>query len=83
MRSALNELRFPISAVIRYPSFAGVHITKFTQLELAGNKISYVHTSTDEMNMDMFEFEVTDGFNPVVRTFRLVKIECESVQKLS
>ena len=45
-------------------------MTQFTQLELAGNKISYIHTSMDEMNMDMFEFEVTDGFNPVVRTFR-------------
>ncbi|PVD34549.1 hypothetical protein C0Q70_05824 [Pomacea canaliculata] len=49
----------------------GVPITTFTQLELAGNKIRYIHNSDDEMKMDSFEFEVTDGFNPVARTFRI------------
>jgi len=36
-----------------------------------GNKIQYVHTGEDEIKMDSFEFEVTDGFNPVYRTFRI------------
>uniref|UniRef100_A0A8C4NEW7 FRAS1 related extracellular matrix 2a n=1 Tax=Eptatretus burgeri TaxID=7764 RepID=A0A8C4NEW7_EPTBU len=49
----------------------GVSITSFTQLQLAGNKIYYIHTSDDEVKMDSFEFEVTDGFNPVFRTFRI------------
>ena len=49
----------------------GVPITSFTQLELAGNKIRYIHNAGDEMKMDSFEFEVTDGFNPVARTFRI------------
>uniref|UniRef100_UPI00358F97B5 FRAS1-related extracellular matrix protein 2-like isoform X2 n=1 Tax=Myxine glutinosa TaxID=7769 RepID=UPI00358F97B5 len=49
----------------------GVAITSFTQLQLAGNKIYYIHTSDDEVKMDSFEFEVTDGFNPVFRTFRI------------
>ncbi|XP_069779228.1 FRAS1-related extracellular matrix protein 3 [Narcine bancroftii] len=49
----------------------GLPITSFTQLELAGNKIYYIHTSDDEVRMDSFEFEVTDGFNPVFRTFRV------------
>ncbi|KAJ8298223.1 hypothetical protein KUTeg_024754 [Tegillarca granosa] len=49
----------------------GVPITTFTQLDLAGNKIRYRHTSESEMKMDRFEFEVTDGFNPVSRTFRI------------
>ncbi|KAM4706610.1 FRAS1-related extracellular matrix protein 3 [Discoglossus pictus] len=49
----------------------GVPITSFTQLQLAGNKIYYIHTSADEMKMDSFEFEVTDGYNPVFRTFRI------------
>ncbi|XP_040187457.1 FRAS1-related extracellular matrix protein 3 [Rana temporaria] len=49
----------------------GVPITSFTQLQLAGNKIYYIHTSEDEMKMDSFEFEVTDGYNPVFRTFRV------------
>nr|CAB3247089.1 FRAS1-related extracellular matrix protein 2 [Phallusia mammillata] len=49
----------------------GVPITTFTQLDLAGSKIQYVHTGGDEVKMDSFEFEVTDGFNPVYRTFRV------------
>ncbi len=49
----------------------GVPITTFTQLQLAGNKIRYVHTSDKEAKMDSFEFEVTDGYNPVFRTFRI------------
>ncbi|XP_064636452.1 FRAS1-related extracellular matrix protein 2-like [Lineus longissimus] len=49
----------------------GIPITTFTQLELAGNKIKYVHTSNDEVKMDNFEFEVSDGFNSVFQTFRI------------
>lgn len=49
----------------------GVPVTTFTQLQLAGNKIYYIHTAEDEVKMDSFEFEVTDGYNPVFRTFRV------------
>ncbi|KAI5930317.1 FRAS1-related extracellular matrix protein 2 [Manis javanica] len=49
----------------------GAAVTSFTQLQLAGNKISYVHTADDEVKMDSFEFQVTDGHNPVFRTFRI------------
>lgn len=56
----------------------GVPITTFTQLELAGNKIVYVHTSQDEMKMDSFQFEVTDGLNYVVRTFRISLSEVDN-----
>ncbi|XP_006275703.3 FRAS1-related extracellular matrix protein 3 isoform X1 [Alligator mississippiensis] len=49
----------------------GVPVTAFTQLQLAGNKIYYIHTAEDEVKMDSFEFEVTDGHNPVFRTFRV------------
>lgn len=49
----------------------GAPITSFTQLDLAGNNIYYVHTSKAELKMDSFEFEVTDGFNSVYRTFRI------------
>ncbi|XP_037655980.1 FRAS1-related extracellular matrix protein 2 isoform X2 [Choloepus didactylus] len=50
---------------------AGVAITSFTQLQLAGSKIYYIHTADDEVKMDSFEFQVTDGRNPVFRTFRI------------
>ncbi|KAM6270253.1 FRAS1-related extracellular matrix protein 3 [Porphyrio hochstetteri] len=49
----------------------GVPVVSFTQLQLAGNKIYYIHTAKDEVKMDSFEFEVTDGYNPVFRTFRV------------
>ncbi|KAJ6668737.1 hypothetical protein lerEdw1_012220 [Lerista edwardsae] len=49
----------------------GVPVTTFTQLQLAGNKVYYIHTAEDEVKMDSFEFEVTDGYNPVFRTFRV------------
>lgn len=63
--------RAPTRGYLESSDMSGVPITAFTQLELAGNKIRYVHNSQDEMKMDSFEFEVTDGYNPVARTFRI------------
>ncbi|XP_075470485.1 FRAS1-related extracellular matrix protein 3 [Ascaphus truei] len=71
-----ENLRFSITRApsrghLECTDIPGVPITSFTQLQLAGNKIYYIHTSEDEMKMDSFEFEVTDGYNPVFRTFRV------------
>ncbi|XP_061419974.1 LOW QUALITY PROTEIN: FRAS1-related extracellular matrix protein 2-like [Lethenteron reissneri] len=63
--------RAPIRGHMECTDNPGVPITSFTQLQLAGNKIYYIHTSDDEIKMDSFEFEVTDGYNPVFRTFRI------------
>ncbi|XP_064877235.1 FRAS1-related extracellular matrix protein 2-like [Oncorhynchus nerka] len=49
----------------------GVAITTFTQLQLAGSKVLYVHTAEDEARMDSFQFQITDGRNVVYRTFRV------------
>ena len=56
----------------------GMPIVSFTQLQLAGSKIYYLHTSDDEVKMDSFEFEVTDGFNPVFRTFRVAIVDVDN-----
>ncbi|XP_077984509.1 extracellular matrix protein 3-like [Glandiceps talaboti] len=61
----------PVKGHLESTDHPGMPITSFSQLDLAGNKIYYVHTSDDEMKMDSFEFEATDGFNPVFRTFRI------------
>lgn len=63
--------RGPVRGLLESTDHPGVAITSFTQLQLAGNKIYYVHTSDDEGKMDSFEFQVTDGRNPVFRTFRI------------
>ncbi|KAM4702076.1 FRAS1-related extracellular matrix protein 2 [Discoglossus pictus] len=63
--------RAPVRGHLECTDLPGVPITSFTQLLLAGNKIYYTHTSDDEIKMDSFEFEVTDGYNPVFRTFRI------------
>uniref|UniRef100_H2ZYY2 FRAS1 related extracellular matrix 2b n=1 Tax=Latimeria chalumnae TaxID=7897 RepID=H2ZYY2_LATCH len=63
--------RAPSRGHLECTDHPGVPITTFTQLQLAGNKVYYIHTSDDEVKMDSFEFEVTDGYNPVFRTFRV------------
>uniref|UniRef100_A0A8C9QQD6 FRAS1 related extracellular matrix 2 n=1 Tax=Scleropages formosus TaxID=113540 RepID=A0A8C9QQD6_SCLFO len=63
--------RAPVRGHLEYTDMIGIPISSFTQLQLAGNKIFYIHTSDDEVKMDSFEFEVTDGYNPVFRTFRI------------
>ncbi|XP_060634878.2 FRAS1-related extracellular matrix protein 3 [Anolis sagrei] len=63
--------RAPIRGHLENSDRPGVPVTTFTQLQLAGNKIYYIHTAEDEVKMDSFEFEVTDGYNPVFRTFRV------------
>ncbi|XP_068606888.1 FRAS1-related extracellular matrix protein 3 [Brachionichthys hirsutus] len=63
--------RAPSRGHLESTDHPGVPISTFTQLQLAGNKIYYIHTADDEMKMDSFEFEVTDGYNPVFRTFRV------------
>ena len=63
--------RLPLKGFLEHADQAGIPLTRFTQLDLAANKISYLHTSLDEVKIDNFEFEVTDGHNKVFRTFRI------------
>lgn len=46
-------------------------IDSFTQLELVGNKIFYIHTDKNEKRHDTFEFSVSDGYNYLHRTFKI------------
>uniref|UniRef100_A0A4W4F1X1 Cadherin domain-containing protein n=1 Tax=Electrophorus electricus TaxID=8005 RepID=A0A4W4F1X1_ELEEL len=63
--------RAPTRGHLECTDTPGMPVASFTQLQLAGSKIYYVHTADDEVKMDSFEFEVTDGYNPVFRTFRI------------
>lgn len=63
--------RLPLKGFLEHSDSPGVPLTSFLQLDLAANKISYLHTSFDEVKVDNFEFEVTDGQNKVFRTFRI------------
>ncbi|XP_077361848.1 FRAS1-related extracellular matrix protein 2-like [Festucalex cinctus] len=63
--------RAPVRGHLECTDAPGVPVVSFTQLQLAGSKIFYIHTADDEVKMDSFEFEVTDGYNPIFRTFRV------------
>lgn len=56
----------------------GVRLNTFTQLDLAANKIIYIHTSSDEATADSFDFEVSDGTNKVVNRFLVTLINIDN-----
>ncbi|MED6277048.1 FRAS1- extracellular matrix protein 2 [Characodon lateralis] len=70
--------RAPVRGHLECTDTPGVPIGSFTQLQLAGSKIFYIHTSDDEVKMDSFEFEVTDGYNPIFRTFRISIVDVDN-----
>ncbi|XP_072231533.1 FRAS1-related extracellular matrix protein 2a [Leuresthes tenuis] len=70
--------RAPVRGHLEYTDNPGIPIVSFTQLQLAGSKIFYIHTSDDEVKMDSFEFEVTDGYNPIFRTFRISIVDVDN-----
>ncbi|XP_074087677.1 FRAS1-related extracellular matrix protein 3 [Macrotis lagotis] len=70
--------RAPSRGHLENSDFPGKSTDSFTQLQLAGNKISYVHTADDEVNMDSFEFEVTDGQNIIFQTFHISIIDVDN-----
>ncbi|TRY98152.1 hypothetical protein DNTS_033085 [Danionella cerebrum] len=70
--------RAPVRGHLESTDKPGMPIVSFTQLQLAGSKIYYIHTADDEVKMDSFEFEVTDGYNPVFRTFRVSIVDVDN-----
>lgn len=70
--------RAPVRGHLECTDTPGIPIVSFTQLQLAGSKIYYIHTSDDQVKMDSFEFEVTDGYNPVFRTFRISIVDVDN-----
>lgn len=75
---AFTITRAPVRGHLECSDSPGRPVVSFTQLQLAGSKISYIHTSDDEVKMDSFEFEVTDGFNPIFRTFRVSIVDVDN-----
>ncbi|XP_029030012.1 FRAS1-related extracellular matrix protein 2a [Betta splendens] len=75
---AFTITRAPVRGHLECTDSPGMPIVSFTQLQLAGSKIYYLHTSDDEVKMDSFEFEVTDGYNPVFRTFRISIVDVDN-----
>ncbi|XP_028977079.2 FRAS1-related extracellular matrix protein 2 [Esox lucius] len=70
--------RAPVRGHLECTDTPGIPTVSFTQLQLAGCKIYYIHTSDEEVKMDSFEFEVTDGYNPVFRTFRVAIVDIDN-----
>ncbi|XP_064795225.1 FRAS1-related extracellular matrix protein 2-like [Oncorhynchus masou masou] len=70
-RLTFTLTRDPARGRLEVTDRPGVAVTTFTQLQLAGSKVFYVHTAEDEARMDSFQFQITDGRNVVYRTFRV------------
>lgn len=70
--------KLPTKGYLENTDHPGVPITNFKQLDLAGNKIVYVHTSSDEIKIDNFEFSVSDGVNKIHRTFRITLTDVDN-----
>ncbi|XP_053399449.1 FRAS1-related extracellular matrix protein 2-like isoform X2 [Mercenaria mercenaria] len=83
MNSPDEKLKFTITKApkhgfVEYVIRPGIPILTFSQLDLAASRVRYIHNAEDEMKMDSFEFEVTDGFNPVFRTFRIALTDVDN-----
>ncbi|XP_060554877.1 FRAS1-related extracellular matrix protein 2-like isoform X2 [Ruditapes philippinarum] len=68
----------PQHGMLEYVVRPGIPILTFSQLDLVASRVRYVHNAEDEMKMDNFEFEVTDGFNPVSRSFRIALTDVDN-----
>ena len=71
-------IKQPQKGHLEHLDFPGKRLEEFTQLDLAGNKIVYIHTSDDEASADSFDFEVSDGTNSVVRTFLVTLLDIDN-----
>ena len=71
-------IQAPTKGRLENVDFPSVAIMNFTQLELAGNKISYVHTADDENLVDSFDFELTDGWNRLFRSFMVTLLDVDN-----
>ncbi|CAL1526861.1 unnamed protein product, partial [Lymnaea stagnalis] len=63
--------RTPSQGQLEVANKPGVSLSAFTLQQLGARSIRYVHNSEEELKMDSFEFEVTDGQTPVTSTFRI------------
>lgn len=57
-RLTFTLTRDPARGRLEVTDRPGVAVTTFTQLQLAGSKVFYVHTAEDEARMDNFQFQV-------------------------
>ncbi|XP_044157050.1 FRAS1-related extracellular matrix protein 1-like [Bufo gargarizans] len=51
----------PVHGQIEYINFPGVPISSFSQLDVAAQKVSYVHDNSREAGKDSFSFTVSNG----------------------
>lgn len=72
----------PSKGIIEMADQPGIPLSKFSQLQLAGHKVKYVHMSSDGSNTDSFEFEVSDGTNPVIRKFLISLLDGDNTHTI-
>lgn len=70
--------REPEHGFLEFADHPGKPVNTFSQLDIAASRVQYVHYSEDEVKMDSFQFEVSDGHNQVSRTFRIAVLSVDN-----
>ena len=68
----------PTEGQIEDISRPGNPISSFSQLEIVGQRVIYVHKRTDRINNDNFMFSVTNGYQTRNDTFHIVVIAVDN-----
>ncbi|EDO40454.1 predicted protein [Nematostella vectensis] len=68
--------RLPTQGHLELLNSPGIEVRTFSQLEVASNKLMYVHSSEEEIAGDSFDFEVSDGASSsVTRKFMITLLD--------
>lgn len=71
-------IKLPTQGHLDFLDKRGIPISQFTQTDLAANRVRYVHDDDDEVKMDSFKLEVSDGLNSVLRTFHIAITDADN-----
>eukprot|EP00079_Xenopus_tropicalis_P015862 XP_004914006.1 PREDICTED: FRAS1-related extracellular matrix protein 1 [Xenopus tropicalis] len=69
----------PVHGQIEYINYPGVPISSFSQLDVAAQKVCYVHDNSHETSKDLFSFTVSNGLTAKDGSLELVIIQTDRI----